>query len=189
MAKHKCREIFPCDKSVSMFAENDDAHIIHTGLIKVKTGEQIVEDTPEHESGKDSNSVSMDSDSATSVSDEAKTELEFVQACLYNRPSTSIDYGTGSFKDADYPLDSLTVMKDSSGKEALAFLQHDGGVQWPQHHDHLLEFGNEADYIKYAYGDVEQYTDKEVEDILYSNGMNPNMYVLSSGRWSVNQGN
>lgn len=163
---------------------------ISTSLIKVKTREQIAEDRPEDELGKDSNSFSVDFDSATSVYGEAEIEPEFAKSYLYNRPSTSINCGTETVKDAKYPLDSLTVVKDHSGSGELAFLQHDGGIQVLQNHeDHLLEFGNDADYINSEYGDMEQCTDKGLEDILYSNGLNPNKYVLSSGRWTVNQGN
>ncbi|KAF3449171.1 hypothetical protein FNV43_RR09899 [Rhamnella rubrinervis] len=187
-AKHKCWECFPCNESVSMSVENADVHSIHTSLMKVKTREQIVEDRPEVESWKDSNSFFVDFDSATSVYGEAKIEPEFSKSYLYNRPSTSINFGTESVKNAKYSLDSLTVVKDHSGIEEVAFFQHDGGVQVLQNHeDYHLEFGNDADYINPEYGDIEQCTDKELEDILYSNELNPNKYVLSSGRWSVNQ--
>ncbi|KAJ0088641.1 hypothetical protein Patl1_31845 [Pistacia atlantica] len=33
----------------------------------------------------------------------------------------------------------------------------------------------------------QQYIDKEIEDFLYSNEVNPNIYVLSSGRQSGDQ--
>jgi hypothetical protein len=69
---------------------------------------------------------------------------------------------------------------------------HDGLQAFQNLEEQLLEFYNEVDYTCSGYGNdsIEQYcTDKELEDIPFSNGVNPNMYVLSSGRWSVNQGN
>lgn len=36
---------------------------------------------------------------------------------------------------------------------------------------------------------TEHFTEKEIEETLDSKEGNPNVYVLSSGRWSHNQGN
>ncbi|XP_015896979.3 protein FAR-RED ELONGATED HYPOCOTYL 1 [Ziziphus jujuba] len=185
-AKHKCWQSSPSNESVSMSVENPDVQSLHSSIIGGKTEEHVVEDRSEHDSGKDSNSFFRDSDSPTSIYVEAKVEPEYVKTYLYDMPSTSS--GTESCKDANYPLDSLTVVKASSGKEELAFSQHDDGIHLFQNHEeHLIEFSNHVDYINCEYEDIEQCTDKELGDLLYSNRLNPNTYVLSSGRWSVNQ--
>lgn len=171
-----------------MSSENPDIQSIHTLIIEGKTEEHVLEDGSEHDSGKDSNSFSGHSDSPTSAYSEAKVEAKYVKTYLYDRPSTSS--GTESCKDANYPLNSFTGVKAGSGEEELAFLHHDGRVQvFQDHEEDLLEFGNHVDYINCEHKDIEQCTDKELEDRHYSNGLNPNTYVLSSGRWSVNQGN
>ncbi|KAA0032157.1 protein FAR-RED ELONGATED HYPOCOTYL 1-like [Cucumis melo var. makuwa] len=38
----------------------------------------------------------------------------------------------------------------------------------------------------YENGDTKQCTDQELEELFYSNGLNPNTYILSSGRWAIN---
>ncbi|KAB2622116.1 hypothetical protein D8674_024298 [Pyrus ussuriensis x Pyrus communis] len=52
------------------------------------------------------------------------------------------------------------------------------------------EFGKRMDYIFAEYGDdcIEQCMETGCEDLIYPNGLKPNTYVLSSGRWSVDQG-
>ena len=139
----------------------------------------MVDDESEPESAKGSNSFGGDSDSAMSTYDEAKLQPEYAKPYLFNMPSTSSDY-------THYSL--------GSSKDTLASLS---GGHPPTHRDGLQaseeehrEFGNHVDYNCLEYGEsIEQCTDKELEDILYSNGVNPNTYVLSSGRWEVNQGN
>ncbi|KAE8684799.1 Detected protein of confused Function [Hibiscus syriacus] len=53
----------------------------------------------------------------------------------------------------------------------------------------LAEYGDDIDYIYLGYGiyTIEQYQGKEIEEIINSDGANPNVYVPSSGRWSINQ--
>ncbi|XP_042046448.1 uncharacterized protein LOC121792534 [Salvia splendens] len=52
-----------------------------------------------------------------------------------------------------------------------------------QHDQHDVGFGWEG------HAEIELYTDKELEDLLYSNGAAPGgTFILSSGRWSVDQG-
>ncbi|GAB2272565.1 hypothetical protein Dimus_007386 [Dionaea muscipula] len=47
---------------------------------------------------------------------------------------------------------------------------------------------NKLDYIPSEFGhEGNQLTDDELEDILYSNGFNPNVYMLSSERWNTDQ--
>lgn len=56
--------------------------------------------------------------------------------------------------------------------------------------ENFLELASHADHVysECSKESFEESVDKEIEDILYSKGENPNMYVLSSRRWNVNQG-
>jgi len=56
--------------------------------------------------------------------------------------------------------------------------------------EHLLGIGGFSGHecSEYAKESNECPVDKEFEDFLFSSGVDPNVYVLSSGRWNVNQG-
>lgn len=56
--------------------------------------------------------------------------------------------------------------------------------------ERLLRLGTLSDHVysEYDKDNIDQSVDKEFEDFLCSNGVNPDTYVLSSGRWDVNQG-
>lgn len=58
------------------------------------------------------------------------------------------------------------------------------------HEEHFLGLGNCTDkmFSEYAKDNIEECIDKELEDIYHSKLENPNTYVLSSGRWKVDQG-
>ncbi|KAA8518919.1 hypothetical protein F0562_016307 [Nyssa sinensis] len=103
-----------------------------------------------------------------SVSGEAKNESEYVNSCPYDRPSTS---------SGDWGREHNSPHHDFELHPSLNF------------DEHLLEFGNQIDYSCSEHGNdsIEQCMDKELEGFLYSNGVNSNNYVLSSGRWSANQ--
>ncbi|PON38596.1 hypothetical protein PanWU01x14_311780 [Parasponia andersonii] len=183
--KHKC-----WDRAVASdgpFAKFYGSHEVTKG----KRKGLAMDDRSERESMKDSNSFAEDSDSATSAYNGAKMEAENVK--IYDSPSSSSpSCGTESLENTNSPLDSLNVRKADSREEELAFdsSQHEERMQaYLNLEEQLIEFGNHGDYITSEHGDeeLEQRTDKELEDILYTNGLNPNVYVLSSGRWSVNQ--
>ncbi|GMY14508.1 protein FAR-RED ELONGATED HYPOCOTYL 1 isoform X1 [Fagus crenata] len=176
--KHKCWDRSFASEAVTVFDKSPEAESFCTHIINGKTeGATMVDDESEPESAKGSNSFGGDSDSAMSTYDEAKLQPEYTKPYLFNMPSTSSDY-------THYSL--------GSSKDTLASLS---GGHPPTHRDGLQaseeehrEFGNHVDYNCLEYGEsIEQCTDKELEDILYSNGVNPNTYVLSSGRWEVNQ--
>lgn len=190
--KHKCWDRDAAsDGPVSIFYGNHKE-------TKGKTKGLAMDEGSEPESAKDSNSIAEDSDSATSAYNGARMEAEYVKT--YNTPSSSsLSYGTDSLENTNSPLDSfLNAAKTNSSKEELAFAtqrdyssQHEERMQaYLNLEEQLLEFGNHGEYNTTEYVDesLEQCTDKELEDILYANGSNPNVYVLSSGRWSVDQG-
>ena len=138
-------------------------------MSKGKRMAYVVNNRSEPESVKDSNSYAEDSDSSTSMYAESKMEPEFAKTC--DRTSSSSD---------DSTMLKAICSKEECG-DAQAFLNHE---------EQLLEFGSHEEYLASEYGEesLDQCTDKELEDILYANGLNSNVYVLSSGRWSVNQG-
>ncbi|KAK6244907.1 hypothetical protein QUC31_011316 [Theobroma cacao] len=151
-------------------------------------------DVSETGSAKDSNSFAEDSDCAMSVHDEAKFGTEDTKYLPYGRASSSSsDWGSNS-QGSLYSSDSTTVASRSVDKEVLS---SPGGEPEPADveladnlEESLVEYGSHIDYIYSGYGNypIEEYRDKEIEEILNTNGANPNVYVLSSGRWSANQG-
>ncbi|KAG2690606.1 hypothetical protein I3760_09G194700 [Carya illinoinensis] len=187
--KHKFwARSFACE-SVSVFETNPEVESMFTNIKTEKTEEAAMDDELEPESVKDSSSFGADSDPAMSPYDEAKVQLEYYATeNLSEGPSPSSgNFDSGDLKDTDH----------SSGfrKDNLAFLVgecstlHDGSRAFQNLDENLLEFSNEVDYScsEYRNDSFEQLTDKDIEDVLNSNGVNPNMYVLSSGRWTVNQ--
>lgn len=172
--KHKCWvRGFPSEHAL-IFNEELESERIHNLLVKGKTNDATALDDDRSslpESGKDSNSFAVDTDTCMSINEEVKLEVDCTKTFPYVRPSTSFEktgYGeeetcTNRTYDPSHLVDDM---------QALQNLE-----------EHILGFGNNA-----KDGIDEQSIDKEFEDILYSNGVNPNMYVLSSGRWEVKQG-
>jgi hypothetical protein len=188
--KHKCWNRSFASEHVSVFERNPELESIFPPIITGKTEGATVEHESETESMKDSNSFGGDSDSVMS-SYEANLPLQYPKTSLFDKPSTSsVNSDSSSSKHAHSSF--------GSRKDKLASLigehppPHLDGLQgFKNLEEQLLEFCNEVDYTCSEYGNdrIEQCTDKELEDIPCSNGVNPNMFVLSSGRWSVNQGN
>lgn len=149
------------------------------------------------ESAKDSNSFfTRDSDSIMSISGEEKIELGSPKACSSDQPSTS-SVSWDSFKNSLYSLESRSLTKSSSSKAESS--NFSGEHDCPHHNfglnpslnyeEHLLELVShvECSCSEYRINSIGDYTDKELEDMLHSNGVAPSSYVLSSGRWTVNQ--
>lgn len=153
---------------------------------------EILDDESELDSATDSNRFAGDSNSVISVNVEAKSEPEYEKACPYNhRYSSSAHWGGNSSRDNLYSLKSSAMMKPDVSKDKLTFVAREHNAQLSQNlEEQLLEFENNFDFMFSGYGDetIQHSTDKEPEDMPYSNGLKPNNYVLSSGRWSVNQG-
>ena len=152
-----------------------------------------VYDVSETGSAKDSNSFAEDSDSALSVHAEAKFGTDDAKYLPYDRASSSSSYWESSSQGSHYSSNGTTVASRGVEKEVLS---SPGGELEPADDElaenikeSLVEYGSHIDYIYSGYGNytIEQYQDKEIEEILNSDGANSN--VLSSGRWSVNQGN
>lgn len=176
--KHKCCDrTFLSNTSIYMLDENVEEISVPTKLLRGPRERSTLDYGSEAESVKDNNSFVGD-----------------------DRPSTSsVNCGTDSFVDTNYSYHSLTLANDSSGKDETEHgttgqhsSVHDSGARtFENFKDGFLEFENHLDYVNSGCGDdsTEQFTDKELQDILGSNGLNHNLCMLPSGRWSVSQGN
>lgn len=191
--KHKCWDLnFPSDGPVSMFDEipvqvqNMERHIVNGGI---EGG--VLNDGSGLGSGKGSNSFAGDyCDSAMSVYREAEPNPAYAKS-VCDRPSTSsVNCNVNIFKDTNSSLDNVSAMEANYGEAELEFVNMEVHQPIQNLEEQLQEYGGEANYICSEYGEhfIEECTDKEVEDIIYSNSLNPHAYILSSGRWSVNQG-
>ncbi|CAA2989569.1 Hypothetical predicted protein, partial [Olea europaea subsp. europaea] len=102
-----------------------------------------------------------------------------------------------SFKNSLYSLESRSLTKSCSSKVASS--NFSGEDDCPHHNfglypsvnyeEHLLELTNHVDCScsEYRIDGFGHSTDKELEDMLYLNDVASSSYVLSSGRWTVNQ--
>ncbi|KAI3447704.1 hypothetical protein Pfo_004369 [Paulownia fortunei] len=150
------------------------------------------------ESAKDSNSFHCNADSIMSTDDEAKTDLGYPEICASDEPSTSSASWAGTSSEIGlYSSECRSLTTSSSSEpeslsisEQLDCPHYQYGLHPPLNYEgHLGEFGSHADCScsEYRNDGMEQCTDKELENLLYSNGVAPSNFVLSSGRWSVNQ--
>ncbi|KAA8516410.1 hypothetical protein F0562_016703 [Nyssa sinensis] len=185
LPKHKC-----WDRKFSLeydFPSNENlkAEDFHGCIITGKT----------NGGAKDTNGFTSDTDSNMSESCEAKNESEYTYTSPCDCPSSSSgDWGSSCFKNALHSFNCKLVTKSGADTAEPPYIcrehnspRHESG---PHYDEHLQEFGNHVDYSCLEHGNdsIEQCADKELEDMLYySNGVNSNNYVLSSGRWVVNQ--
>ncbi|XP_062095611.1 protein FAR-RED ELONGATED HYPOCOTYL 1-like isoform X2 [Humulus lupulus] len=175
ISKHKC-----WDRAVASDGQ------LSTFLAKEKAKRVAIDDKSEAEpleSAKDSNSFGEDYDCATSAYNGAKMEVEYAKT--EDMPSSSsLTQGTDILGKNKSLWSSLKAVKgDAKEEEELVF-----GHYTSQHKERMQACLNlEEQLLEYGDESLEQCTDKELEDILYAEGLNPNVYVLSSGRWTVNQ--
>ncbi|KAK3226347.1 hypothetical protein Dsin_006209 [Dipteronia sinensis] len=191
-AKHKCWNGSLTLKSLEM--EDNDATII-----KVTAEGGHFDERSKQESANDSNSFEESFDSAMSGHGESKFESENGITCSYQRLSSSSNYWSFcSFKDSSNSSDSTSMTEGVVDKQQTAFV---GEEHPPSHHVDGLHVAENFDNPPIGYGshnvhdlcpgygnDTEdQYTGEVIEDILHLNEVNPNSFVLSSGRWGLNQ--
>ncbi|GLT89563.1 hypothetical protein SLE2022_075410 [Rubroshorea leprosula] len=165
---------------------------------KVKAERGAIDDGSETDSAKDSNSFGEDYDSVMSMDAKAKFNSENVKFSRYNGASSSSSgWGPGSL-DSSHSLDGRTgIARGSEDHEMssaalgeLELANHDDYLSAAENlGDALVEYESHIDYIYSRYGNyvMEQYSDKEIEEIPHTSDANANVYVLSSGRWNVNQ--
>ncbi|XAR68934.1 hypothetical protein NMG60_11000349 [Bertholletia excelsa] len=188
LPKHKCWERSDNPIFDSPTDENLRIQDFNISIIKSKTIGGTIEDELELESGKDSNSFTEDTDSVNSLSGEAKIQSEYPKTYQFDRSSTSsVNWCNGSFKNSLYSLESRSLAKSSADRSQLP--HNDFGLPTCLNVDeNLLEFGISEDCHSLEHeNEIIEHMEKELEDALYSNGPPPSNFVLSSGRWSVNQ--
>ncbi|CAK8541678.1 unnamed protein product [Lathyrus sativus] len=167
--KHKCWVESVSSEDESM---TDDSPILvsaNNDAVNSRMDAAHVDDRSEPESVKDSNSFMEDTDTSMSVNEEAKLEADCVNTYLcVNRLSYSEDE---TFIDSKYnpSYDDPDTKPMENSEEHLS-------------EAHLLGY---SDNVKDINDD--QYVDKEFEDFLFSNGVNPDKYVLSSKVLLLNQ--
>ncbi|KAF1883949.1 hypothetical protein Lal_00038304, partial [Lupinus albus] len=165
--KHKCRVGHFSSERTSMFDENPHFESMNNHTGKSITNTTIINDRSEFESAKDNNSFIEDSDTAMSVNEEAKVEVDCTNTYLYG-------------KSISYSEDATIVDTECE----LSY--HDGDTPTLENYEeHLLGLGSFSShgYSELAEDNIEHFVDKEFEDFLYSNRVNPHAYVLSSGQW------
>ncbi|XP_004514391.1 protein FAR-RED-ELONGATED HYPOCOTYL 1-LIKE [Cicer arietinum] len=169
--KNKCRVENVSSEGASMLNESSILESADNHTVNSRVDASSAEDRSEPESAKDSNSFIEDSDTSMSVNEEAKPDADCANAYLcVNRLSYSEEE---TFIDRKY-----NPSYDDLDTQAL---------ENPE--ERLLRLGTLSDHVysEYDKDNIDQSVDKEFEDFLCSNGVNPDTYVLSSGRWDVNQ--
>ncbi|CAI9098256.1 OLC1v1034874C1 [Oldenlandia corymbosa var. corymbosa] len=140
------------------------------------------------ESVKDSNSVGADAESTISTSNEPDLDMD-----RGTSKECSSYWVRNSSKNVLNSLESGSTMKSCStslessltGKgHQYTYYDTDELHSSVNFEDDLLEF---AGHIDCSCSDCEtsngKFPEKEIEEILHANGVAPNNYVLSSGRW------
>ncbi|XP_073033826.1 uncharacterized protein [Primulina eburnea] len=181
------------------------AELLEMPLLKQLRGDQILKYDASHDSGKerekfeinicsrggesdvqsskDSNSFQGDADFIMCAHLEAKTQNILPNKHPFNEPSTSSASWDGS--NSDLGLDSTQnrsfTRLSSSYAESLS-------ISGSNYDDDLLEFERRAECSLSEDENDDMNAEKQLFNLLYSNGMAPSNYVLSSGRWSVDQG-
>ncbi|KAG6596403.1 Protein FAR-RED ELONGATED HYPOCOTYL 1, partial [Cucurbita argyrosperma subsp. argyrosperma] len=171
--KHKHSNEASPSKSVFLHDGLPETELMTVQFSKGNPNVMCIDEGLTPESVKDSNSFSDESDSATSVFCGAKLELNQALSCTHD-----------SSESTHFCVGSSTAMESSSTEQEVAFAR--GENQMEAIHkiqEHMLELDSHEEHVN---DDLEQCTEQELEDLFRSNGLNPNTYVLSSGRWTVN---
>lgn len=189
IAKLKCSDGSFRSKSLSTLDEVSEVENLQTNIIK--GGATI--DGFEQESA-NSNIYAEGYDSSISVHGKSRFQAEIGESLPYDCPSSSsLNWTSSSFKSHSYSSNSAAKTEGGSGKEQFNFVgdEHQTSHQFDDLNEHLTEFGSHAEnlYSGLDHFATEHFTEKEIEETLDSKEGNPNVYVLSSGRWSHNQGN
>ncbi|KAH6762085.1 far-red-elongated hypocotyl1-like protein [Perilla frutescens var. hirtella] len=169
---------------------------IEPKMVRGSIFERGVESKPE--SASHSYSFPSDADLSMSSHDGAKTYLSYPKADASAEPVNSSTFSNDTSSQIDpYSSESRSQTKSSSSKfespsicEELHCLYREYGLHLSDTcEDHLLEFGSYGNCsLSGCQNDAtEGCVDESVDNQLYSNGAAGNSYVLSSGRWSVNQ--
>ncbi|GAA0146659.1 hypothetical protein LIER_06560 [Lithospermum erythrorhizon] len=174
----------------------------NTSLIEVESSRRSPEDVSQSESEKDSNSFSGGNATTMSLLGQLRNDIWYSKATSSDQPSTSsINLGSTCSTKSLYSLESRLVLKASSSSDVTESSYNIGVERDLDHNnfgshsspyfddDHDIQFRSHADYTcsELRHDNMEQCTEDEYQDVIYSNGVIPNNYVLPSGSWSINQ--
>ncbi|OVA17828.1 hypothetical protein BVC80_1835g218 [Macleaya cordata] len=198
--KHKYR-----DQSSS---SEQEEHFFFSCLVKENTDGGVSDDTTKQ---LESPNASTSFDSAISPYPEAKYEREFLKVYTYNQPdkfgtgsprthfydqpsTSSGSCGNNSFKSTMHSVDKISTENKSIREEESPISREPSvqilkdGLQFDE--NELPGFGKYTDCFSSEYGtdEIEHCSDMEADEMmLYSNEATSKLYVLSSGRWNINQ--
>lgn len=167
--------------------ESDSLLASSTEPKKVQSNNVVRGGESDTESARDSNSFHCNEDSIMSIDYESKTETECPEtsAASYERTSSSVSWADSTSEISLYSSKSTSLTKSCcSEPESLSVTKQ---LDRPDS-EYELDPSLNYDCSEYRNEGIEHCTEKELENLLYSNGVAPGNYVLSSGRWSVNQG-
>ncbi|CAJ1949417.1 unnamed protein product [Sphenostylis stenocarpa] len=188
--KHKCWVGNSSSEHALTFDENQALEHMQVYALKDRTNAE----NSESDSVKDSNFFSEDSITSMSVN-EGKLVTDSGMTCQHDRPSTSVGWNGYNAKDNHHTIDESAVDKECTG-EADTF--DDKECNPSDHYADLEPLKSLEEKIleiescrvnvlqEYAKDSTDESTDMEFED-LFSTGETRHKYVLSSGRWNVNQ--
>ncbi|XP_061353338.1 protein FAR-RED-ELONGATED HYPOCOTYL 1-LIKE-like isoform X2 [Gastrolobium bilobum] len=171
--KHKCWVGSFSSEHASMFEDNLALESMHNHMVESRTEAAFLDDRSKPESAKDSNSFIEDSDTAKSINEETKLEADCANANTYLYVNMTNYSEEEAFVESEYNPS-----------------YHDPDIQALKNsEEHLLGLGSFSGHVysEYVKEGSEHPVDMEFEDFPFSNGVNQNMYVLSSGRRNVNQ--
>ncbi|CAI0471845.1 unnamed protein product [Linum tenue] len=131
----------------------------------------------DYESANDSNSFVVDSHPCTMASSEAKPQSEITNTW----PSSSLASTSSLNCFSESSTQDPRCSSDPSNGKELPHLYYDS-LEAYDHKDGMLGYAQQY----YKGGNI-PLEDDEVDDVLGLNGANSHVYVLSSGRWSVDQ--
>ncbi|XP_028773014.1 protein FAR-RED-ELONGATED HYPOCOTYL 1-LIKE isoform X2 [Neltuma alba] len=189
--KHKCWvRSFPSEEA-SILDENLRSERMHDLPVNGKPGALVHDDRPSPVSAEDSNSFAEDSDASMSVYEEVRLEADSAKTFLYGRPSNSfVNWNGYNVKDVTSIEKTISSEEDIFTDREYNQSYHEADIQALQNLEEQIvgcEKLKDDLYSEHAKDNCEESMDKGFEDLLYSSGVNPNVYVLSSGRWEVNQ--
>ncbi|CAI8612664.1 unnamed protein product [Vicia faba] len=164
--KHKCWVESVSSEDESMIDDSPILESANNDAVNSRMDAADVDDRSELESAKDSNSLMEDTDTSMSVNEDAKLEADCANTFLCaNR------HRLGYSEDATFIDSKYNSSYDDSDTQPME-----------KYEEHLLGY---SDNVKDSNDD--QLVDKEFEDFLFSNGVNPDKYVLSSRVLLLNQ--
>ncbi|OIW01238.1 hypothetical protein TanjilG_10399 [Lupinus angustifolius] len=154
-----------------MFDEKRHLESMNNHTVKSMTDTTAINVRSEFESAKDNNSFIEESDTSMSVNEEAKVEEEGTNTYLYVKSVRCSEDATIVDSECELSYHEADTLTLENYEEHLLGLESFSG----------------HGYSELAEDNSEHSIDKECEDFLYSNKVNPHAYVLSSGQWNVDK--